>query len=651
MKTITATIPCGKPPTWAVLERQLIDLMNRATDPFLARYINDNGELIWRKGGTGSRDGADDFYEATFNWPLFYLLGGGDHLLEYGQRIWDGVTRQLTRGGMLHKEYELGYDQFHQGESYIYFYFLCLADPTNQINLERAKRFAGFYLNEDPDAQNYDPQHTIIRAPHNGSGGPRWGYSNESPPSYNWGPGMRVYGLPFRDIDGIDHYDDLNDPAKARQMGETMNERMGQGDVAGNLIVTSLITNAYLLTGEEKYQSWITEYVDAWIARAEQNDGLLPDNVGLSGQVGETMNGKWYGGLYGWSWPHGYYNIGMAATVAGLNAYLLTKDEKYLELPRSQYEIIWSLGEVRNVRTEEMSLRQHWVDQLGEGTADEQFVVPYRYADRINSQEAGWFDYQPLSVVYPTAIWNVSALEDDWTRIEQLREKGSYEWARVTPFRNKEDGGHDPPWLRYLAGENPDYPEEMLRATYGQVCRRLALIAADDADLTQVNIHHWQEHNPIITEVLLQLTLGAPQIIYNGGLLHSRVRYYDVERERPGLPEDVAALVERMDAGSITLCLVNLSPFEERTLIVQAGAFGEHSFTAARFNVRTSDYPGSQKGYAAPPLQSEEQQAEVNDKYLQIQLPPATEITLKLGMERYVNQPAYEQPAYKQPRR
>ena len=172
----------------------------RQSVPFLAKYVNDEDELIWREGGTGSRDGADDFYESVYNWPLAYLLGGGEHLLEHGQRIWDGITRQLTRAGMVHKEYELGYDQFHQGESYIAFYFLCLADPTNRPTSERARRFAGFYLNEDPDAPNYDPEHKLIRAAHNGSGGPRWGFSDQPDPSYNWGASMRVYGLPFNDL-------------------------------------------------------------------------------------------------------------------------------------------------------------------------------------------------------------------------------------------------------------------------------------------------------------------------------------------------------------------------------------------------------------------------------------------------------------------
>ncbi len=639
MHTITATTPTFPPPTWAILQRQLIDLMNEATGPFLARYLRDNGELIWREGGTKSRDGADDFYESAYNWPLFYLLGGGNHLLAHGQQIWDGITRQLTRAGMVYKEYELGYDQFHQGESYIYFYFLCLADPTNPVNRERAQRFAGFYLNEDPDAPNYDPEHAIIRAAHNGSGGPRWGFSDEAEPSYNWGPGMRVYGLPYHDFPDIQHYDDLQDPAKARRMGQAMHERMGQGDVAGNLIVTSLVTNAYLLTGDDKYRAWIVKYVDAWRERAAANGGLLPDNVGLSGQVGEYMNGKWYGGLYGWTWPHGYYNIGMAATVAGLNAYLATGDATYLDLPRSQFDHIWALGEERDTRELEMSLGHHWLGTAGENEADHvAFVAPYRYGDH------GWFDYQPLSPVYPTALWNVSQRVEDWQRIEALRAVEKYDWRRVIPFRNKEDGGHDQPWLRYLAGDNPTYPEAILRATYASVCRRLALIAADEADLTQVNIHHWQEHNPIICEALVQLTLGAPQIIYNGGLLHCRLRYFDADQQRPGLPQDVAALVETLEAERTVVTLVNLSPFATRTLIVQAGGFGEHRFDAVTYDVRTSDYPGSQKSYAPPSLETRKETAAVQDSVLQVQLPPATQITLELATARYVHQPSYNQP-------
>ena len=642
MLTLTATTPCDSPPAWAFLERALIDMMNRAIDPFLERYViqggERDGELIWREGGTGSRDGADDFYESAYNWPLLYLLGGDERLLHHGQRLWDGITRQLTRAGMVHREYELGYDQFHQGESYIYFYFLCLADPDNEINRERAERFAKFYTGDDPDAPNYDAEHQIIRAAHNGSGGPRWGYGNSDQPAYRWAAGMRPYGLPFEDIPGINHYDDLKEPALARRMGQAMHERMGQGDVAGNLIVTSLVTNAYLLTGDERYRSWVLEYVDAWRERARANGDLLPDNVGLSGEVGEHMDGKWYGGLYGWSWPHGFYNIEMAALVAGANALLINRDDAYLELPRRQMERILSLGKVCRADEVEMSLRHHWADQIDE--TEPMFLVPYRYAD------SGWFDWQPPSPVFATALWHLSQSEEDWQRLEMLRERSPYDWRRVTPFHNKADDGHEQPWLRFLAGDNPDYPAQILSATYGQLCRRLALIEADDADLMQLHIHHWQWHNPVSTEALLQLTLGAPQIIYNGGLLHCQVRYFDAIAERPGLPPDVAALVERIDGGGITLRLVNLSPFGNRDVIVQAGAFGEHRFTTAQYEACSSDYPGVAKEYSAPPLETETERVDVEDKHLRVHLPPASEITLELGMARHVNQPSYEGPRF-----
>lgn len=633
MTTIIATVPTGAPPQWAVMERALIDLMDRSVFPYLEKYTQPDGSLIWVDKWRNSRDGLDDLYESFYNWPLFYILGGGDHLLPLAQKEWDAITQQGAGFGLTDREYEIGYDQFHQGESYIYFYFLCLADPTNPVNIERAQRFAGFYIGEDPAAPNYDPDHKIIRAPHNGSRGPRWGFSDNAERSYGWSAGMRVYGLPFTDVPGVSHYDDLKDPEKARRMGQTMHERMGQGDVAGNLIVTSLVANAYLLTGEEKYRRWIVEYVDAWRERARANDGLLPDNVGLSGQVGEHMSGKWYGGLYGWTWPHGFYNIEMAAIVAGSNAFLVTGDEGYLDLPRVQMERIWELGEYRDPRQLEMSLRHHWLRQLGD--SDNVFVVPYRYGDE------GWFDWQPLSPVYPTAIWNITQHEDDWDRLETLRRSEPYDWSEVLSFRNKEDNGHEQPWLRFLAGDNPRYPEQILAATYEQVCRRLEMIRRDDADLTQVNIHHWQEHNPVITEALVQLTLGAPQIIYNGGLLHCRVRYFDADRNRPGLPKNVAALVTRLDGEGVSLELVNLSPFESHTVAIQAGGFGEHRFEEVAYTKRSSDYPGSHKSYAAPPLETTVETVRVEGALIRVALPPSTRVMLEMKMSRYVNPPSY----------
>lgn len=640
---LQSTLPLLAPPAWAVWQRRLIDVMSDAVHPFAAKYTRPDGSLIWRDEGDDSfqtRDGADDFYESFYNWALLYVLGGGDHLLDMAHHHWDGVTRQLTRLGLVRKEYERGYDQFHQGESYIYFYFLCLANPTHPKLIERARRFAGFYLNEDTEAFNYDPQHKIIRAPHNGSEGARWGYFDDEP-VYGWYPYMAPYGLPYEDIDGISSYDDLRDPVLARRMGEVMQARMGKGDVATNLIVTSLIANAYLMTGDDKYRQWIVEYVGAWMERARANGGLLPDNVGLSGQVGEYIDGKWYGGLYGWSWPHGYYNVCMAALVAGLNAFLLTGDRAYLDLPRSQIDAIHALGQTRTLSDLAMSLGHHWIGLMQQHTPDTQvFVVPYRYSD------SGWFDYQIPSPIYPVALWNVSHDAADWARVEGLRQTSLTDWRDVFPFRTKEDAGHEQPWLTYLRGENPTYPETILAEAYAKVGRRMDMIRRDECDLSQVSIHHWQELNPVTTEALVQLTLGAPQIIYNGGLLYGQVRYFDVERRRPGLPRDVAALVEKVEPDHVVVHLVNLSVFEGRDLLIQAGAFGEHRFLSATFEQRFSDYPGAQgaAGYAAPPLQTETRTVEVNDSLVRVGLPPTTELTLTLTLTRFVNPPSYRLP-------
>jgi hypothetical protein len=126
---------------------------------------------------------------------------------------------------------------------------------------------------------------------------------------------------------------------------------------------------------------------------------------------------------------------------------------------------------------------------------------------------------------------------------------------------------------------------------------------------------------------LIQLPCGGPQIVYHGGLLHLRLRYFDTLERRPGLPQDVSAQVSHQDADSTTVQLVNHSPLHERRLILQAGAFGEHNFT----EVRVSDEEGGQP-------------VSVNGKHFEVVLPPARTLSLKLGMNRYANTPGYEQP-------
>ena len=638
---VTATVPLEKAPEWAALERNLIKVMEEAVHPFLQKYTHRDGRIFWKEGIHDSRDGADDFYESFYNWPLLYLLGGEDRLLELGQRQWDATTQLMEEIGHIHKEYEIGYDQFHQSESYIYFYLLCMADPDHPTNLDRARRFAGFYLNEDPDAQNYDPEHKIIRCAHNGSKGPRWLYEEHEEVSYGYSPGMAVYGMPFHDLEGIERIEDLKDPVLARRMGDAMKERMSKGDVATNIHVCSLITNAYLLTHDAKYRDWLLEYIDALIDRAEANDGLLPDNVGLDGEVGQYMSGKWNGSMYGWAWPHGFYNIGMAAILAGTQCYLLTRDTKYLELPRAQIRKIMEQGKMADLHelAEQMSLRHHWIGQF-EALDDDSvsWVVPYRFTD------TGWFDYQPMGVVYPASLWNVTADDEDWDTIQSIREKESYDWRKVVPSHTKEDGGHEQPWIAFLQGENPNYPVEILQASLAQVYRRVDMIRCDETDPRDNPIHWWQEHNPVTTEALIQLTLGAPQLLYNGGLLHAPLRYFDANHKRPGLPPDIGALVTRVERNCLGLHLVNLNAVDPRAVIVQAGTLAEHRFTTVQYDRLASTYPGEPTTYAADPAETENRTESVNDASFRVELPPGMQIQMDIGIERCMNDPTYRFP-------
>ena len=633
MDPIRATVPATEAPSWAVWQRRLMEAMNASVEPYTEAYCEADGRLIWRHESAGS---PDDFYEAFFNWPLLHLIGGADDLRPRSHRHWRAVTRQLTAFGLVRDEYALREDQFHQAESDIFFYNLCLADPADEANAARACRFADLYTGHDPGVDNWDDDRKLIRCALNGSGGAALDFYGPDH-SYGWSEGMSVYGLPYHDVPGVEITEDLKDQDKARAMGAAMARRMGRGDAVANLAVVSLVTNAWLLTGEDRYRAWVLDYAGRWAERARANGGLLPDNVGLSGEVGEHLDGKWHGALYGWTWPHGFYNVQQAALLAAGAALLMTGDAAWLELPRAQQDRIFEMGEIRDLRRQQMSLHHHWIGHwrgLERAGGHDTWVVPYRYGD------AGWFDWQPLSPIYPAALWNLSMAPSDWRRIEDLRGREGYDWAGVFSFRNKEDAGHEQPWLRFLDGTNPGFPERMLSASYGEVARRLELIRGDGEHATHRDVHRWQHVNPVSTEALVQQTLGAPQSLYNGGLLHCRVRYRDRERGRPGLPADVAALVEELSAERTVLTLVNLSPFEERRLTVRAGAFGEHRFGRVTWDRLLSDYPGDSADYAAEPLAGGGDSRDLDDTHLAVDLPPATRITLELETRRYINRPS-----------
>ncbi|MEU5845366.1 hypothetical protein [Saccharopolyspora shandongensis] len=511
MTTIVATEPLGPPPAWAVLQRRLFDALDEAWRVYQARYCAPDGTLRY-SGRVDSRDGADDFYEAFTGWPVLYRLGGSADLLTAAKRHWEAVTVQLAKLGFIVDEFERGYDWFHIGESMTFFYSLCAAAPADPVFRERAIRFAELYLPGSPSG-NYDPAIRAIRAPHNGGGGPRYGI-NESWHDYGAGlTGMRPYGLPLEDVLTIRVWDDLADPANARRMGQAMAERLGRGDVAVNLAATSLAANAWLYDRDDRFRDWTVDYLGAWAQRTAGNHDLIPDNVGPTGLVGELHGGRWFGGHYGWTWPHGLHSVGMAVCVAGLNGVLLDHDLSWLDLARHALDHVCGMGVRAAVDDTAMTMRSRWTAELGTETAVPTLLAPIRRGVR------GWFDYQPPQLSLPIWVWQAGYCAQDWERLADLRRRSGYDWRIVRDFRNKEDAGHEAPWLAYLAGDNPDYPEQILRVALSQVQRRLDLIARDVDGPADMDIHHWQRHNPVTTEALLQLTTGTPQGLYNGGLL------------------------------------------------------------------------------------------------------------------------------------
>ncbi len=574
---IHVTTPMA-PPQWALLERALIRQQAEAIHEFYDKYFDERGYLLcvprW-----GGNDGPDDAAENFLNWTVLYALGGPASVLELYHRAWEGHLRQYTeaktvdvpfaRDGMYYKEFPVMFDWFHNGEGFSAFYLQGLCDPSDTKFQQRTRRFAGFYMNEDPQAPNYDPQHKIIRSMFNGSRGPLLRKAT----GLDWaGDPIEVAGR-FRPGHGensyeqfVAHFQDYNDIV---------------GDHPLNLCTTTLALNAYMLAHEAKYRAWLLEYTDAWVERTRANGGIIPTNIGLDGTIGGETAGKWYGGVYGWGFTvvvpqtgelaHRTY-FHMRALHGFGNALLATGDQRYVDTWRGVIDHV-------NANAQEIDGRR---------------MYPHSYGDD------GWYNFQPQPFDSGgQEVWYWSMNPDD----------------RRLILEN--------PWVDYLAGENPGYPVDALRAALDQLRSRVSEMRAD-ATTPDTRLSDDMNHiNPAITEVLTQLMLGGLPTGRVGFPLHARVRYFDPDRRRPGMPEDVAALVEKLTADEAVLTLVNTSQVEARTVVVQGGAYGEHQILSAAVD-----------GQAVA----------VDHASFTVHLAPGCGQRLVLKMRRYANQPSFAFP-------
>ena len=524
------------PPEWALLQRQLLATNTAACREFFARYFDERGYLLCVERWGGD-DGPDDAIENCNDWPILHALGADQAVLEMYKRAWEGHLRQYTlartvdvpfaRDGMYYKEFPVTFDWVHNGEGLTVFNLQGLSDPADIRFGHRVRRFAGFYLNEDPGALNYDPRHRIIRSLFNGSRGPLmrkatgldWaGDPIEIANRFSLGHGERSYQ------EMVEHFKDYNDII---------------GDHPQNLLATSLALNAYLLTAENKYRDWIFEYVDAWRQRTIDNKGIIPTNIGLDGTIGGAVGGKWYGGVYGWNFSVNVPQTGAMAHrnthylghTGFTNAFLLSGDDKYLDVWRQQIKTINAQSKV----------------------IDGKMMTPRMYGD------TGWYNFTP-------ARYTSGGLET---------------WYHSMKDSDRElFSGNS--WVAFLDGKNPNYPVSALRGDLERIRSRVAGSRADTTTPDTRLADDPMKFNPASVSSLIQLMLGGIHPGHRGQVLHARVRYFDPVARRAGVPRGVAALVEGLDESSVTLSLVNTDQLNPRTVVIQAGGYAEHQFTGLK---------------------------------------------------------------------
>lgn len=447
-KTIVVDTPMA-PPAWALAEHTLLRESSDGVKEFFDRYLDDRGYLqcVERWGGL---DGPDDAMENFNNWTLLYALGAPESVLKLYKRAWEGHILQYTEAkapgiemaehGMYWREFITAFDWEHNGEGLAAFYFYALGKPDDPLYSKRLKRFAGFYNGEDPFANNYDPEHKIIRSLHNGSRGSKISDASQM----DWG-GLPVEGQPER----MDNY------ATAGNI---------RGDNPLNLCAATLGMNAYMLTGEDKYKKWLLEYVSAWRDRILENDGNIPTNIGLNGKIGGEWDGKWYGGTFGWNfWPQtasrNYYIRGPRIALG--EALMLTADQSFVEPLRQQINNLYAVKKVENGRI--LLPNKHGDDGWYGYTANQHFNVQrdiYLWSmdpkDKERIRDDPWIAYldgrnpgHPLKALQDelqTVRRKVKGLREDPTSPDQRGSDSSqrYNPAATSALVNLTLGGNSP---------------------------------------------------------------------------------------------------------------------------------------------------------------------------------------------------------------
>jgi len=250
-----------------------------------------------------------------------------------------------------------------------------------------------------------------------------------------------------------------------------------------------------------------------------------------------------------------------------MNAYLLTGDDRFLDAWRKQTDAV----------------------NAQKKTVDGQTMYPRMHGDD------GWYGYVPQPYSYNAReLYFLSMKESDRRRMPKDA------------------------WFEYLAGNNPDYPENTLRLEFARIRDRVRGMREDATTPDTRLADDPMQFNPASIRTLLQLMQGGLHLQRRGAALFTRLRYFDPIRRRAGIPQDVAALIEKMTDDEVVVTIVNVNQLESRTVIVQAGGYAEHQFLTVK---------------------TDGQSVEVDDSKLTVHLGPGSGTKLTLKMRRHVNQP------------
>ena len=680
IRSRSASMPC-----WALLERQAFATLSR-TPEILKKLLTPDGKFYWpeciKDFQTFAYGNVDNAFEGFGNLPILYLLGGDDSLLAFAQKEYDALVEQFssvkkTEIGIPREQAEamgrdrmmvdgtfIDMDWMHIAEANRLIYFLMMANPGNRPNRERILQLAEIYFGENPAGfeRNYDPEHHVFKSAFMGANGP--GYEKFNRP-YSYNHGTECYGLPFHDVPGVKTLMDIDPPEKAEQFGKILEQRQAHSDTLANMYCTSLGVMAYIVSGDERYKKLITEYMQAWHERAAGYE-YIPDNAGPSGVVGETMGGKFYGAHYGWTLYHGLQSIADVMIAGGECERLLTGDARFIDMARDLYNKLLSRYGIPAENGGMLLPIRHTdegddvvIEYYGRDTTP--MLRPDKHTDnpayRRRKAQDGWFDYQRPQRSHWQHFYAASRSEEDYGQIRRIFSPEDF--RLVSSLHGKDKSANDMAYIRYLNGAYSSYPEDSLKLAIdtfyvmndfcnqklegvpdpgfgylpdGETVYQMMHDIADEFrekyglrfDYTFIynyfQVFLLNQNVPV--DALIQLTTGGVSPIYNGGLFVSEARWFDMDRRRPGLCEDVAALISEITDDGYTVTLANLAP-DAHTLCLQGGAYGEHDILS---------------------IDGERMHLDVNGKWANITLAGGSVVELKVTLRRYVNQPSCDEP-------